>query len=200
MLGVMGREVRCLVRHGGEEAEAKALLETDEIIVRSPFRISVARSDIASTAVHGDRLEVATPGGPLVLELGEREAMRWAHEIANPKTVADKLGVKPGQRVRLVGDLDRQLIGAGVPAEQEGTADVAFVAVEAAEHLALIGAQQERLARDGAIWAIRPKGRPDLTEAMVMDAGLAAGLVAIKTARISATHTGEKFVIPRDRR
>jgi len=41
--------------------------------------------------------------------------------------------------VRLVGDLDRQLIGAGVPAEQEGTADVAFVAVEAAEHLALIG-------------------------------------------------------------
>jgi hypothetical protein len=35
---------------------------------------------------------------------------------------------------------------------------------------------------------------------MVMDAGLAAGQVAIKTARISATHTGEKFVIPRDRR
>jgi len=111
MLGVMGREVRCLVRHGGEEAEAKALLETDEIIVRSPFRISVARSDIASTAVHGDRLEVATPGGPLVLELGEREATRWAHEIANPKTVADKLGVKPGQRVRIIDGPFNEFIG-----------------------------------------------------------------------------------------
>ncbi len=108
----MGREVRCLVRSGGDEAEAKALLETDEVIVRSPFRLKVPRSDITGTAVDGDRLTIDHAGGPpLVLELGAKEAARWAHDIANPKTLADKLGVKPGQRVRLVGDVDPELVG-----------------------------------------------------------------------------------------
>ena len=40
----MGREARCVVRRGGEHAEAKAQLETDELIVRAPFRIAVQSS------------------------------------------------------------------------------------------------------------------------------------------------------------
>ncbi len=43
---------------------------------------------------------------------------------------------------------------------------------------------------------IRPKGRADLTEAMVLGAGRDAGMYDVKTARVSATHTGLKFVIP----
>jgi hypothetical protein len=35
---------------------------------------------------------------------------------------------------------------------------------------------------------------------MVLGAGREAGLYDVKTARISATHTGEKFVIPKERR
>ncbi len=197
----MGREVRCLVRHGGEESEAKALLETDELIVRSPFRLKVPREEITGTRVHGERLEVEHGGAEaLVLELGAREAERWANDIANPRTLADKLGVKSGQRVRLVGEVDPALVGAGTPAAEGEQADVVFIAVETAADLPVIGRLQDAIARDGAIWALRPKGRPDLTEAMVMDAGISAGLVTVKTARISATHTGEKFVIPRDRR
>jgi hypothetical protein len=200
MLKGMGREVRCLVRHGGEEAEAKALLETDEIIVRSPFRLTVPRRDITGTSVDDGRLEVTYSGGTLALELGDREAAKWSHDIANPKSLADKLGVKPGQRVRLVGQVDEQLAGEGAPADDDSPADVVFVAVDQPADLELIGAQEEYLARDGAIWAIRPKGRDDLTEAMIMNAGISAGLIAVKTARISPTLTGEKFVIPKDRR
>jgi len=200
MLDGMGREVRCLVRHGGEEAEAKALLEADEIIVRSPFRLTVPRKDIAGTSVDDGRLEVSYPAGTLVLEMGEPEAQKWANDIANPKSLADKLGVQPGQRVALVGDLDPELAGQGELVDGDATADVVFVGVEEPSDLRLIAVQQERIARDGAIWAIRPKGRDDLTEAMVMAAGIAAGLVTTKTARISATHTGEKFVIPKGRR
>ena len=44
----MGREARCAVSHDGQEAEAKALLETDELIVRSPFRLTVPRAAIRS--------------------------------------------------------------------------------------------------------------------------------------------------------
>lgn len=198
-MGGMGREVRCLVRHGGDEAEAKALLETDELIVRSPFRVRLPRSSITSTRVDGPRLEITYGGGSLVLEVGEREAERWAHDIANPRSLADKLGVKSGQRVRLVGEVDPELAGAGRRVD-EGEADVVFVAIEAPGDLARIGALQEVIARDGAIWAIRPKGRDDVTEAMVLAAGREAGLHDVKTARISATHTGEKFVIPKERR
>jgi hypothetical protein len=192
----MGREVRCLVRSGGDEAEAKALLETDEVIVRSPFRLKVPRSDITGTAVDGDRLTIDHAGGPpLVLELGAKEAARWAHDIANPKTLADKLGVKPGQRVRLIGDADPELVGAGVAADG-GEPDVVFLQVDEESDLARIAELRAQIVPDGAIWVIRPKGRADLTDAMVLGAGRDAGMYDVKTARVSATHTGLKFVIP----
>ena len=134
----MGRAVRCLVRSGGDEAEAKALLETDEVIVRNPFRLKVPRSAITGTAVDGDRLTIERAGGPpLLLELGAKEAARWAHDIANPKTLADKLGVKPGQRVRLVGDVDPELVGAG-QAAGDGQADVVFLQADDPSDLARI--------------------------------------------------------------
>jgi hypothetical protein len=195
----MGREARCVVRRDGERAEAKALLETDELIVRAPFKLAVQRGEITAARAEGDQLTVEWPGGAVELELGEREAGRWAREIANPKTLADKLGVKAGQRVLLVGDPDGDLVGAGTRVEQ-GPADVVFVAIESPGDLGLIGSLQHQIARDGAIWAIRPKGGNDLTEAMVIGAGRDTGLTDIKIAKISDTHTAMKFVIPVARR
>ena len=192
----MGRELRCLVRSGGDEAEAKALLETDEVIVRSPFRLKVPRSAITGTAVDRDWLTIEHAGGPpLVLELGAKEAARWVRDIANPKTLADKLGVKPGQRVRLVGDVDPELVCAG-EAVGDRQADVVFLQVDDTSDLARIAELRSQIASDGALWVIRPKGRADLTEAMVLGAGRDAGMYDVKTARVSATHTGLKFVIP----
>jgi hypothetical protein len=195
----MGREARCVVRHAGQEADARALLETDELIVRAPFRLTVPRADIASAGADGELLTVTYAGGRIELELGEREAARWAHDIANPKTLADKLGVKPGQRVRLVGGAGRELVGSGRQVTS-GEADVVFVVLDSAADLALIDSLQHEIAPDGAIWVIRPKGRDDLTEAMVIGAGRAARLHDVKIARVSATHTAMKFVIPVARR
>ena len=172
-----------------------ALLETDELIVRSPFRLTVPRAAIRSATVAGEALEVAYDGGALTLGLGEREAAKWAADIANPKTLADKLGVKPGQRVRLVGAADAELVGAGHRVG-EGEADVVFLAAETPDALDQIASLRDQIARDGAIWVIRPKGRDDLTEGMVIAAGRGAAMHDVKIARVSATHTGMKFVIP----
>jgi hypothetical protein len=49
---------------------------------------------------------------------------------------------------------------------------------------------------NGALWIVRPKGRPEISERAVMAAGKAAGLVDVKVVSFSATHTAEKFVIP----
>jgi hypothetical protein len=111
------------------------------------------------------------------------------------KTAAQKIGVKPGQHVRLVGPVEEALAGAGTVID-DGTADVVLLAAESAADLDRIGALLEQMARDGAIWVIRPRGRDDLTEAMVIGAGREAGLYDVKIARISDTHTGMKFVVP----
>ena len=89
-----------------------------------------------------------------------------------PKDLADKLGVKAGQRVRLVGAADAELVGAGHRVA-EGEADVVFLAADAPSDLEQIERLRDEIARDGAIWVIRPKGRDDLTEVMVIGAGRA---------------------------
>jgi hypothetical protein len=56
---------------------------------------------------------------------------------------------------------------------------------------------KKRIAPTGAIWVIYPKGQKQITEVGVIEAGRAAGLVDVKIARVSATHTGTKFMVPK---
>lgn len=196
----MGRQLACTARHAGRESAGRALLETDELVFRGEFRLVVPRTAITRAAAAGGWLEVAFDGGPAAFELGA-DAERWAREIANPKTVVDKLGVKPGQRVVLVGlddpDFARRLAERGAELVDGGIpADHLFAAVESQDDLAALPGLVPRIARNGAVWTIRRKGRSDLTEADVMAAGQAAGLVDVKVVRFSDTHTAEKFVIP----
>ncbi len=79
-------------------------------------------------------------------------------------------------------------------------ADIIFVAANERADLDRLVTVQKFLKRDGAIWVIRPKGSAAITEADVMKAGKAAGLVDVKVARFSDTHTAEKFVIPVSKR
>ena len=74
--------------------------------------------------------------------------------------------------------------------------DVVFVAANDRADLDRLVTVLKFLKRDGAIWVIRPKGSPNISEGDVMQAGKAAGLVDVKVVRFSDTHTAEKFVIP----
>jgi hypothetical protein len=65
----MGREIRCRVRHDGQEAEAKAQLDTDELIVRSPFRLTVPRAGIRSATVAGTPGISATRAGNVSVKI-----------------------------------------------------------------------------------------------------------------------------------
>ena len=48
----------------------------------------------------------------------------------------------------------------------------------------------------GGLWVIRPKGHAEISEAEVRAAARGAGLVDVKVASFSPTHTADKFVIP----
>src|SRR4051812_50159832 len=74
--------------------------------------------------------------------------------------------------------------------------DAIFFGATREAELARLATVKRSLKPNGALWAIRPKGRPEISERATMAAGKAAGLVDVKVVGFSATHTAEKFVIP----
>jgi hypothetical protein len=195
----VGQEIVCTASSDGRRAEGRAQLETDELLFRGEgLRLRIPYSSVTGVRAAGGVLEVDHDGATSTFEVGDR-AVRWADRIKNPKTVIDKLGVKPGQRVALRG-MDADGFAGDLAARGaelvEGDADHLFVAVETQDDLAALGDIVPLIARNGAVWTVRRKGRKDLTEADVMAAGKAAGLVDVKVVRFSETHTAEKFVIP----
>jgi hypothetical protein len=195
----VGQEIACTASSDGRRAEGRAQLETDELLFRGEgLRLRIPYASVTDVRATDGVLEVDHDGATSTFDVGDKAA-RWADRIKNPKTVIDKLGVKPGQRLVLRGmDADgfaRDLAARGAELV-EGDADLLFVAVETQDDLAALGGLVPLIVPNGAVWTVRRKGRKDLTEADVMAAGKAAGLVDVKVVRFSETHTAEKFVIP----
>jgi hypothetical protein len=155
--------------------------------------------------VKGDDLRLAYGEDRVTFALGEDEAEKWANAIRNPKSRADKLGVKPGQSVVLLGIDDEALAGeleakgATLGKLKKGV-DVVFFGVNKTKDLAKLATLRGKLASTGAIWVVRPKGVTTISEKDVMSEARAAGLVDVKVVKLSDTHTAEKLVIPKRER
>src|SRR5262245_33006527 len=98
----MGLEAECKVRYGGEEVIARVHLDTAKLDVRGALRLSIPFSAIQKLEAKRGVLLVGTSQGKLELELG-RAAETWFLKLRYPKGRLDKLGVKAGQRVAVVG-------------------------------------------------------------------------------------------------
>jgi hypothetical protein len=200
----MGLEAVCTVRVNGQAAEAKALLETSEVIVRGLVRLRIPLASITALSVQHDALVLRHPGGEVALELGEKAARTWADKIKNPKGLLDKLGVKPGMRVAVADVTDtgflEQLKGRApkLGACKPGAAlDVVFLGVSDLRGLDKLAEVKQAIADTGAVWVVSPKGRATpVPEADVRAAAVSAGLVDVKVAAFSATHTAAKLVMP----
>ena len=176
----------------------KAYLETDHILFRGAERLKIFFKDLLSVTVQGGLLHLDFPGGPVSFELGAA-AEKWAVKILHPPSRADKLGVKPGLTVRLVGQFDVDFLddlqGVEIAAGRTKT-DLIFLAAEDRDALAQIPKLAAALKPAGALWVVYPKGVQLIREIEVLDAGRAAGLKDTKVAAFSTTHTALRFVIP----
>jgi hypothetical protein len=201
----MGREAKCSATWNRQRSEGKALLETESVIFRGDFRVEVPFAAITRVAASRGRLTVESGEGTLVVDLGP-DADRWAEKIQNPPTLADKLGITEATRVAVIGVGDPAVLEAvrrraKTVTDRPGThSEIVIVAMDRATDLRRFERLRQVIPDDGAIWSIRPKGVAEVSESAVRASALAAGLVDVKVARVSATHTAEKFVLPRTSR
>lgn len=127
-------------------------------------------------------------------------------EYVSTRTLFEKLGVKPGARVSVLGirdaafDSGLEQAGADVSRRRRRDSDLIFLAVEDRRDLLRLGQMESSMARNGAVWAVFPRGRKDLRDVDVIQTGVGAGLVDNKVVRFSDTHTALRFVIPLSRR
>jgi Protein of unknown function (DUF3052) len=202
----MGQEVECAVRFGGKISRGKALLESEALFFRGHFRLEIPFRAMESVSAAQGVLRVEFPDGTAQFELGP-QAERWAEKILHPKSLIEKLGVKPGAVVSILGVRDSSFrqdlaerTGRVASAKLKKDSDFIFFAAEAKAELKRLKEFPRFLKKSGAVWVVYPKGQPHITQADVMAAAKQAGLVDVKVASFSATHTALKLVIPLSRR
>lgn len=208
----MGNEMKCRVRSGKQQGEGKALLETSEIIFRGDFRLKIPFATIRSAKVVKGELQLRTAEGLTVFELGAGTAEKWCERILHPKTRIEKLGVKAGAGVALIGfgkgdeeflkELGKLTKAVKKISESGISPDVEwiFLKVETQKELSGISKISKGMRGAAALWVVYPKGNPKgqgkMTEGDVLAAGRAAGLKDVKVVGFSTTNTALKFVIP----
>lgn len=199
----MGQEADCTATAGRQSSRGRAYLETDSLLFRGKFRLEIPYSSIRTVHARNGRLIVRFSGGSAAFDLGAR-ASSWAERIAHPKPLLDKLALKPGDRVAVLGVMEEDFLRQ-VRARAQSVArsrvskglDAIFVRVDRRTALAPLRRLRAALAPAGGLWIIAPRGVAEITEADVLAAGRKAGLVDVKVVRFSDTHTAHKFMIPR---
>lgn len=201
----MGKEAQCTARWRGRETTGQARLEADDLRFRGDkLDVTILFRDLGQVQVKEGVLSLIAPEGILELDLG-KSAQSWASAIENPPTRLDKLGIKAGTRVRVVGDLPddflAELAAAGVKQADEGfSVDVALLAIANDKSLNRLAELRELVRPAGAIWAVWRKGFKALSEDHVRAAALAQGLVDVKVARFDKSLSALKLVIRKGNR
>jgi hypothetical protein len=205
----VGQEIKTQLRLDGRIMDVTALLETDSLIFRGGATMTVPFGEMFSVDASAGWLELKTPRGLMLLELGAK-AETWKEKIKNPKALIEKLGVDASKKVAIVGKLDAELkaelegSGAKVAKSARGKDfDIVFVAAYAKKDLEKVADAKEMIAEDGAIWIVYPKASatgieldPELTERAVLTSGRILTLTDNKVAKVNDDLTAVRFVIP----
>jgi|SRR5271156_55944 len=119
------------------------------------------------------------------------------------RLLADKLGIKPGQRISVLGVESAEFlveIDTRVPDYSRGKmakdTDLIFFSAESTKDLARLESLARAIQSNGAIWVVYPKGQKHIREIDVIAAAKSAGLVDNKVCGFSATHTALRLCIP----
>jgi hypothetical protein len=87
------------------------MLESDHILFRGASeRVKLALADVTKLDVQGDALLLERSGHALVLHLAPGASTRWLSKIRTPRSLLDKLGVREGMKVVVLGVQDAEFL------------------------------------------------------------------------------------------
>ena len=123
-------------------------------------------------------------------------------DTGSGKARREKLGVKPGQTVAVVGNVDSgsDVKDLGASIVRALTADWIFLAVDNLKDLKKIHDVRRKMSDEASIWAVWPKGSNDIKEDHIRQTALTTDLVDVKVMSWSDTHSGLKLVVRKERR
>jgi len=124
------------------------------------------------------------------------------------RTLIDKLGVKDGSRVSILGVDDNEFLGMLksrttniAVGKAERDSDFIFYGADSPAQLKKLRTLKLSITQNGAIWVVSLKGKlAQIRDVDVIEAAKSAGLVDNKVVGFSETHTSLKLVIPLTRR
>ena len=193
----MGRETKVQAQFDGVLEMGRLQWEAPELIFRGATRQIWKGAQLAGVAAEGEELVLADGAR---FTLGDAfQAQNWVKAILNPPTRLDKLGVKAGKRVALIGIEDpgfaKELAGrVELADDDEDELDLIFTAIDDPEDFDILP-QLARLVGDkGAIWVVSRKGRnAGVKDTEVIKAARSFGLVDSKVCSFSETRTALRF-------
>lgn len=129
--------------------------------------------------------------------------MAFDASVRYPRSRIEKLGVKEGDRIGIVAFQDaafeRELAGRGatpVKGRLGENLPMVLCAFRDTDELGRLADLKDKIAPNGCVWALWPKGQRELREDDVRQAAIAAGLVDVKVMAFSDVLSGLKLVIP----
>jgi hypothetical protein len=198
----MGNELKCKARFGKQESVGKALRETNEVLFRGDFRLKIPFSTIKSARAVDGELRLQTAEGLAVFQIGAA-AEKWLNKILHPKSRIEKLGVKPGAKLSLLGDFEadflREVSGLTKSVNMgkvSANSECIFFVADSKEDFSALAKIAKSMQGAAALWIVYPKGQKHIMENDVLAAGRKCGLKDVKVIGFSPTHTALKFVIP----
>ncbi len=196
----MGREALIEYVAGKERAQVRAHLDSFALQLSGGKKLNLALTDVKAAVASGDLLKVETKTEKFTLALGAKEAAAWAKKILNPPTLADKLGIKPGVSVAIVGERIPEIDAAAPSATHIASLAKAKTALAGANVVCLtlaaekdIAAAAKMLGEKTALWLVYRKGTKPNGDDIIMQARK-AGLKDTKVSRISETHAALRFI------
>ena len=198
----MGREAICDCTFDGTTTKVKALLESEELILRGDISLRAPLHALHHVRVESESLCFNLDKGPIRLDLGAVAAKSWAKKIKSPPpSLADKLGIT-GKTVRAIGSISDRALDAAINSAaliSTRNPDLILAYVDTPESLAAtLREAKAQLTRSTPIWLVYRKGPGHpLNESAIRTCLRANGLMDTKVASVSTELTALRFSRPK---
>lgn len=154
----MGLEAKTLIHTENLCFEINAYLESRELIIRGPLKLRIAFSEIENLHIDGDDLSFDFQNDNFRLELG-KDVKKWHDKIlAPPKSLFEKLGLKPNVSICAISNISSQTLRDTIENNLSPIESADFLFAEIMSEPELLNALKQNECRK-PIWIANIKGK-----------------------------------------